>query len=135
MPSQPVETAADAADSERPTPEEDRDAAIEEEEIGRLFDEIERDVNPGRDVSENVGPDLLVVESREVARELAPLDDRKRRDALDRRRRSDKDEANTTMHLLAHSPKNVHCIACRQAKVTNVRFTRGDHEFMHFARD
>ena len=29
MPSQPVETAADAADSERPTPEEDRDAAIE----------------------------------------------------------------------------------------------------------
>ena len=39
------------------------------------------------------------------------------------------------MHLLADSPKNVHCIACRQAKVTNVRFTRGDHEFIQFARE
>ena len=39
------------------------------------------------------------------------------------------------MHLLAHSPKNVHCIACRQAKVTNVRFTRGDREFIQFAKE
>ena len=135
MPSQPSEATAEATSSDKPTPEEERDAAIEEEEIGRLFDEIERDVNIGRDCSENVGPELLEAESREIARELAPLGDKKRRDALDRRRRSDKDEANTTMHLLALSPKNVHCIACRQAKVTNVRFTRGDHEFIQFAKE
>ena len=121
--------------TDKPTPEEERDAAIEEEEIGRLFDDIERDVNIGRDCSESVGPELLEAENREIARELAPLGDKKRRDALDRRRRSDRDEANTTMHLLAHSPKNVHCIACRQAKVTNVRFTRGDHEFIQFAKE
>ena len=135
MPSQPSEATAEATSSDKPTPEEERDAAIEEEEIGRPFDEIERDVNIGRNDSENVGPDLLEAGNREIARELAPLGDKRRRDALDRRRRSDKDEANTTMHLLAHSPKNVHCIACRQAKVTNVRFTRGDHEFIQFAKE
>ena len=39
-------------------------------------------------------------------------------------RSGDPSEAGTTQHLLTHCPKNVHCVACRQAKVTNVRFTR-----------
>ena len=135
MPSQPSEATDGATGGDEPTSEEERDAAIEEEEIGKLFDEIERDTSIGREDSENVGPDFLEVENREIARELNPLGDKKRSNALDRRRRSDRDEANTTMHLLAHSPKNVHCIACRQAKVTNVRFTRGDREFIQFAKE
>ena len=41
-----------------------------------------------------------------------------------KKRSGDPSEAGTTQHLLTHYPKNVHCVACRQAKVTNVRFTR-----------
>ena len=63
--------------------------------------------------------------NEEIGRELASLGDRRRVEALDRKRRSDKDEANSTVHLLAHSPRNIFCAACRQAKVANVRFTRG----------
>ena len=60
--------------------------------------------------------------------------DKRRLEAVDRKRRSDKDEARSTSHLLAHSPKNIYCIACRQAKVTNVRFNRKEREFVSEAK-
>ena len=36
------------------------------------------------------------------------------------------DYAITLDHLLTHMPKNMHCIACRQAKVNNVPYKKGD---------
>ena len=83
---------------------------------------------------EPAGPELMELPDEQVGRALAPLSDKRRLEAVDRKRRSDKDEARSTSHLLAHSPKNIHCIACRQAKVTNVRFNRNEREFMSEAR-
>ena len=77
----------------------------------------------------------MKIENREMARETASMDDRRSKEALDPRGRNDKEEANTTAHVLAHSPKKVRCIACRQAKVTNVRFTRSDREYTLFAKE
>ena len=82
---------------------------------------------------EPAGPELMEISDEQVGRALAPLSDKRRLEAVDRKRRSDKDEARSTSHLLAHSP-NIHCIACRQAKVTNVRFNRKEREFMSEAR-
>ncbi len=59
--------------------------------------------------------------------EMPPLIIRKKKREEENRmkkRSGDRDEAHTTQHLLTHFPKNVHCVACRQSKVTNVRFTR-----------
>ena len=64
---------------------------------------------------EHARPEIVEAHIEEMGKAIAPLGDRKRAGALDRRRRSDKDEAHSTMHLLAHSPKNIHCVACRQA--------------------
>ena len=83
---------------------------------------------------EPAGPELMEIPDEQAGRTLAPLSDKRRLEAVDRKRRSDKDEARSTSHLLAHSPKNIHCIACRQAKVTNVRFNRKEREFMSEAR-
>ena len=84
-----------------------RDAAREEApEVGR---------NDGRE--EVTGPE----QDREARIEQANQRDRERRM---KKRSGDPNEAGTTQHLLTHFPKNIHCVACRQAKVTNVRFTR-----------
>ena len=83
---------------------------------------------------EPAGPELMELPDEQLGRALAPLSDKRRLEAVDRKRRSDKDEARSTSHLLAHFPKNIHCIACRQAKVTNVRFNRKEREFMSEAR-
>ena len=101
---------------------------------GDTDEEGEAERDGGIREREPAGPELADVPNEEMGRALAPLGDKRRLEAVDRKRRSDKSEAVSTSHLLAHFPKNIHCIACRQAKVTNVRFNRRKREFMSEAK-
>ena len=108
--------------------QEDRDIGIEAPSGSR---DIPVDTAGRRDAARDEAPEIERDDSREEVTE--PEQDREARieqaNQRDRERRmrkrsGDPNEAGTTQHLLTHYPKNIHCVACRQAKVTNVRFTR-----------
>ena len=90
---------------------------------------VEGELPDGEEHQEKENGDPNGVAAGEGGSEQAieAVSERERRQADERRlkrRSGDPNEATTTQHLLTHFPKNIHCVSCRQAKVTNVRFTR-----------
>ena len=80
-----------------------------------------RDEAPEAEGSGNGDEMAMPEQDREARIVQAEQRDKERRM---RKRSGDPNEAGTTQDLLTHYRKNIHCVACRQAKVTNGRFTR-----------